>query len=93
MQRLYRDLNNAWSVYQTALFVMDAQKKNLETNRRNFERTLEQNKLGQVTSIEFRQAQINLLNARLSFNEAKYAAKNAELVILQILGNLLDTEF
>ncbi len=93
LQQLYRDLNNAWSVYQTALFVLDAQKKNLETNRRNFERTLEQNKLGQVTSIEFRQAQINLLNARLSFNEAKYAAKNAELVILQISGSLLDTEF
>ncbi|MCH8234238.1 MAG: TolC family protein [Bacteroidetes bacterium] len=93
LQQLYRDLNNAWTVYQTALFVRDAQKKNLETNRRNFERTLEQNKLGQVTSIEFRQAQVNLLNARLSYNQAKYAAKNAELVILQISGNLLDTEF
>jgi len=82
-QQLYRDLNNSWTIYQTALFILDAQKKNLETNRRNFDRTLEQNKLGQITSIEFRQAQVNLLNARLSYNQAKYAAKNAELVILQ----------
>lgn len=92
-QQLYRDLNNAWTDYQTALFVLGAQRKNLETNQRNFDRTLEQNRLGQVTSIEFRQAQLNLLNARLSENEAKYTAKNAELALLQLSGNLLETNF
>ena len=92
-QQLDRDLNNAWTTYQTALFILDAQRKNLETSERNFDRTLEQNKFGQVTSIEFRQAQVNLLNAGLIYNEAKYAAKNAELALLQLSGNLLDSEF
>ena len=93
IQQLYRDLNNAWTVYQTAIFVLDAQKKNLETNQRNFDRTVEQNRLGQVTNIEFRQAQLNFLNARLSYNQAKYSAKNAELALLQLSGNLLNTDF
>jgi outer membrane protein TolC len=92
-QQLDRDLNNAWTTYQTALFILDAQKKNLQTSQRNFDRTQEQNKFGQVTSIEFRQAQVNLLNASLIYNEAKYAAKNAELALLQLSGHLLDTEF
>ncbi len=92
-QQLDRDLNNAWTTYQTALFILDAQRKNLETSHHNFERTVEQNKFGQVTSIEFRQAQVNLLNASLIYNEAKYAAKNAELALLQLSGHLLDTEF
>jgi len=92
-QQLDRDLNNAWTTYQTALFILEAQRKNLETSERNFDRTLEQNKFGQVTSIEFRQAQVNLLNAAQIYNEAKYAAKNAELALLQLSGHLLDSEF
>jgi len=92
-QQLDRDLNNAWTTYQTALFILDAQRKNLETSQRNFDRTLEQNRLGQVTSIEFRLAQVNLLNAELIYNEAKYGAKNAELALLQLSGNLLNTQF
>lgn len=46
-----------------------------------------------VNSIEFRQAQLNLLNAELSRNQAKFAAKLAELDLLQISGQLLDVEF
>ena len=36
-------------------------------------------KLGQVTSIEFRQAQINLINAKTAVNNAKFDAKLIEL--------------
>jgi outer membrane protein TolC len=92
-QILQRNVNNAWAFYQNALFVLEAERKNLQTNQRNFERTLEQQKLGQITSIEFRQAQVNLLNAQLNFNRAKYAAKTAELALLQISGDLMNAEF
>ena len=83
-----RNLTNAWTAYQTALFVKDAQNKNLQTSQTNFDRTVDQYKLGQITSIEFRQAQINLLRAQLALNQAKYSAKLAELVLLQISGDL-----
>lgn len=88
-----RNLSNAWTIYQTALFVKDAQKKNLETAKTNFEYSVDQYKLGQITSIVFRQAQLNLLNAHLALNQAKYSAKNAELFLLQISGDLNQANF
>ena len=93
LQILQRNVNNAWAFYQNSLFVLEAEKKNLQTNQRNFDRTLEQQKLGQITSIEFRQAQLNLLNAQLNFNRAKYSAKTAELALLQLAGDLMLAEF
>lgn len=92
-QILQRNVNNAWGYYQTALFILKAETKNLQTNQRNFERTLEQQKLGQITSIEFRQAQLNLLNAQRNYNQAKFAAKTAELALLQLSGDLMLAEF
>jgi len=72
---------------------LQAENKNVETNHRNFTRTEEQFKLGQISSIEFRQAQLNLLDAQSNLNEAKYEAKNAELRLLQLSGDLLNTTF
>lgn len=88
-----RDINNAWDSYTNALYVLQVQEKNLQTNQDNFNRTDERYRLGQVTSIEFRQAQLNLLNAELAKSQAKYNAKLAELQMLQISGQLLDVDF
>ncbi len=88
-----RDIRNAWDSYTNALYVLEVQEKNLQTNLNNFNRTDERYKLGQVTSIEFRQAQLNLLNAVLAKSQAKYNAKIAELQMLQISGQLLNVEF
>ena len=91
--QITRDFNNAWEDYNTKLFILQTQEKNVETNKRNFSRTEEQFKLGQITSIEFRYSQINLLNAQSNLNQAKYDAKNAELNLLQLSGELLNTNF
>ena len=88
-----RNVANAFEVYNNALFILKTEEKNVETNHRNFSRTEEQFKLGQITSIEFRQAQINLFNAHSNLNQAKYEAKNAELILLQLSGDLLNTSF
>ncbi|MFD0863767.1 TolC family protein [Sungkyunkwania multivorans] len=88
-----RDIKNAWDSYRNALFVLEVQEKNLQTNQNNFLRTNERYKLGQVNSIEFRQAQINLLNAKLARSQAKYSAKLAELLMLQVSGQLLNVDF
>jgi len=90
---LERNVANALEIYNNALFILKTEDKNVETNKRNFSRTEEQFKLGQITSIEFRQAQVNLLNAQSNLNLAKYDAKNAELKLLQLTGDLLNTEF
>lgn len=87
-----RDISNALGNYENKLFIFHVQEENVQTNLDNFNRTQEQYKLGQATSIEFRQAQINLINARTSLNLAKYEAKLAELELLKLTGSLLDTE-
>jgi len=90
---LERNFNNAWDDYQNKILIYELQQKNIKTAENNFNRTKEKFKIGQVNSIEFRQAQLNLLNAELSRNQAKYNAKLAELVILQLSGELLNVKF
>ncbi|WBX72779.1 TolC family protein [Tenacibaculum pacificus] len=87
---LERNVNNTWEIYQNALFSLQVQEKNVVTTQLNFKRTNERYKLGQVTSIDFRQAQVNLINASLSVSNAKYTAKNAELQLLKLAGILLE---
>ena len=88
-----RDFNNTWDDYQNKLNIYNIQESNILTSQSNFARTQEQFKIGQVDSIEFRQAQLNLLNAELSRNQAKYQAKLAELQVLQLSGELLNVQF
>ena len=86
-------LKNTWEEYHNTLFILSAQEQNVITNQNNFDRTEEKYKLGQVSSIEFRQAQINLLNTQTALNNAKFDAKLIELGILQISGQLLNIDF
>lgn len=87
------DFENAWGDYQNKLFVVQAQEANVQTNRQNFQRTVEQYKLGQLTSVDFRTAQRNLLTAEVSLTQAKYDAKIAELVLLQLAGRIQEADF
>lgn len=88
-----RDIQNAQAIYENRLNIFQIQEQNVVTNQNNFERSKEQFQLGRITSIEFRQAQINLLNAQTNKNLAKYDAKLAELQLLQLTGQLLNVEF
>lgn len=87
-----RDILNALDIYENRLSIYAIQEQNVITNENNFERSREQFRLGRITSIEFRQAQINLLNAQTNKNLAKYDAKLAEIQLLQLTGQLLNVE-
>ena len=86
-----RDIANAQGNYQNRFSVYELLSKNVETTAANYQRSSERYKLGQITSVELRQAQINLLNAQTTKNAAKYQAKLAELELLQLTGQLLNT--
>jgi outer membrane protein TolC len=86
-------LKNTWEEYQNQLFILHAQEKNVVTNQNNFDRTTERYKLGQITSIEFRLAQINLINSKTAFNNARFDAKLIELQLLQLSGDILNVNF
>lgn len=88
-----RNFNNAWDHYKNKVAVYQIEENNILTAFNNFDRTQEKFKMGQVNSLEFRQAQINYLNAVVSKNQAKYEAKLAEIILLQISGELLNVVF
>ena len=86
-------VKNTWENYKNQLFVLKSQEKNIQTTQNNFDRTQEKYRLGQVTSIEFRQAQINLINSKTAANNAKFDAKLIELLLLQLSGDILNFKF
>ena len=88
---LRKELRNSYQRHLNNLFILEVQKKNLETNKNNFERNLERYKIGLVSSIEFRRAQLNMLNAELSNNTANYQAKLSEAYFLKISGEIIST--
>ena len=87
-----RDLENSIQNYRNTKEIYEIQKKQVETATYNFERSQAQYKLGSITAIEFRQAQINLSNAQNQRAVAKYTAKLSELQLIQITGQLLNVE-
>ena len=86
---LKKELRNAYQTHLNNLFILEVQRKNLRTNKNNFDRNIERYKIGQVSSIEFRRAQLNLLNAELSESSAKYQAKISEAYFLKISGEII----
>ena len=83
-------LRNTYADHQNKLAVFEAQKRSVATAQINFERTEEQFKLGRVTSVEYRQAQLNLLQTQQALSSAKYNAKIAELQLWQLVGVLME---
>ena len=88
-----KELNNSYETYKNNLFILNVQEQSLNTSDNNFQRNLEKYEIGLVSSIEFRNAQINLLNAKLARNTARYDAKISELYFLKISGVIIDNSF
>lgn len=93
INNLNRDFEIAWANYQNSLFQYNSLSRNLDNSKYNFSRTDEQFKLGQVNSVEYRQAQLNLFSVETQVIQAKYSTKLAELRLLQLSGLLLETNF
>tara|TARA_B100000575_G_scaffold68746_1_gene53220 strand:+ start:3584 stop:4930 length:1347 start_codon:yes stop_codon:yes gene_type:complete len=85
-----RDLLNALQNYRNTKEIFEIQKKQVQTATYNFDRSQSQYRLGSITAIEFRQAQINLANAKNQRAIAKFQAKLSELQLIQLTGELLN---
>jgi len=87
---LEKDIISAFESYKKSLLVMDLEKKYVEAAELNFKRTGELYNLGQVTTTQFREAQLNLIRARSNLSSAKYSAKLNEIEILRLSGQLVN---
>lgn len=86
---LEKEVTSAYESYQNSLLVLDLEKKYLEAAELNFTRTRELYNLGQVTTTQFREAQLNLIRSRSNVATAKYEAKLKEIELLRLTGQLL----
>lgn len=89
-QQLMANIDNAYTTYVNALYILRTEERNLETSKLNFERTRESFALGQVTNTTYREAQLNYLRSEAALLNAKYVAKVSEVQLLQLSGILLD---
>lgn len=87
---LRNQLRNLYANYQTALELVEVESKSIAASDVAFQRTRDEYQLGRLGQIEFRQSQINLLNAQLAKTTAEYNAKLIEIQMMQLAGRLLD---
>ena len=88
-QSVKSDALNLHTAYRNLLFILRSQTDNVATATDNFIRSEDSFKRGIINSIEFRQAQLNLLNAEQALSRAKYDAKNAEYQVMAVMGELV----
>ena len=88
--RIERDLRNAFMIYRSNNYIFRMEKQNLETAQLNFERSQEQFELGQITTTQFREAQLNLIDARRSLVVAAFNTKVSETDLIRASGDLLN---
>ena len=62
----------------------------MEISEANFKRSEAQFKIGQINSVDYRQAQLNLLNAQTLLNTTRFQIKIAEVQLLLLSGQILN---
>ncbi|MBN2010893.1 TolC family protein [candidate division KSB1 bacterium] len=86
---LEQELKNTFASYENSRYILAVQQRNLESAQLNFERTRELYELGQVTSTQFREAQLNLIRAKNNISNARFDAKLYEYELLKLSGELV----
>ena len=92
LSELEKQVADTWQEFLNTLDILEFQKENLETAELNFRRSKELYVLGQLTTTTFREAQLNLINARKSIASAGYDAKILELKLKRFAGKLVTEE-
>ncbi len=84
-----KDLENAYSSYRNKRYIFKVAQTSVKAAELNFQRSSELYKLGQLTNTDFRAAQLNFVRAQFNLAQAKYDAKIAETILLQLSGKLM----
>lgn len=78
----------AYQLYLTNLDLITLEENNTAIAKQNIEITAEKFKIGTITSVEFRAAQLNYINSRIRLSTAQYQAKLSEITLRELAGNL-----
>ena len=86
---LKADMSNLWMAYRNNLDLWNLEKENLVAAQENYEIAIERYKLGDLSGIELREAQNNLLEAEERISIAEYSTKLCEISLMLLSGQVL----
>lgn len=86
---LRADMSNLWMAYQNNLDLWSLEKANVVVALENHRIAIDRYKLGELSGIELREAQISLLEAEERQSIAEYSTKLCEISLLQLSGQIL----
>ena len=87
-QELLSQLGIAYQTYTTNISLIDLEGKNEAIAKENLEITVDKYKIGIITTVEFRTAQVNYLTAKVRYYNAVYQAKISEINLKELAGDL-----
>ena len=81
-------LMSAFQTYLTNLELVELEAKNEEIAKQNLDITMEKYRIGTITQLEVRTAQLNYVNARVRNSSAQFQAKISEVTLRELAGTI-----
>ncbi len=89
--QMQSDIQRTFNVYNNSLRLMDIAKENYQVAIENSDIALDRFRLGIANYLEFRDAQVNRLQAENGLIEALYNIKEAEIELMRLSGKIYFT--
>lgn len=85
---LETQLATAYQTYLTNLELIKLEETNQAIAKQNLAITLDKFHIGTITTLEFRTAQLNFVNATVRYTNAQFQAKLSEIALKELAGNM-----
>lgn len=86
---LNSQLASSYQTYLTNLELIFLEEKNELIAKQNLNITLDKFRIGTITTLEFRTAQLNYVNAKVRYSNAQFQGKLSEIALRELAGNLI----
>lgn len=83
---LQSELATSFQTYLTNIELIGLEEKNEAIAKQNLAITLDKFKIGTITTLEFRAAQLNYVNAKVRNSNAQFQAKLSEIALKELAG-------
>lgn len=85
---LNTQLSTAFQTYLTNLELINLEEDNVVIAKQNLDITLDKFRIGTITTLDFRTAQLNYVNAKVRYSNAQFEAKLSEIALKELAGNI-----